>query len=175
MVTKRGGHPFLGVMSVFIFLALLANLLLPWLPVEWRHKFSPPEEAVGQVPSPEVAEQVSSPQEPLSVSEYATKADLQNILSLMDSLKATTSRVDSLKAVTVPGTSQYLTIEDLDLLEQRLAEHFVTVEHLDEVLHREIARVQNRARGSSPSSQVTIIVPAPPTRPLPHPLPGRQF
>jgi hypothetical protein len=164
-MVKHKGHSFLGVMSVFIFLALLANLLTPWLPLEWRHRLSPSEEGSGQV---------SLPQESLPVSQYATKSDLQDILNLIDSLKVATSHVDSLKTITSPMTSQYLTPEDLDLFEQRLAERLVTVEHLEELLRRE-AYTSNKVGRSLPSSQVTIVVPAPPMRPLPHPLPGRQF
>lgn len=165
MATKHGGHSFLGAMSVFIFLALLANLAKPWLPVEWRQRLFPPQEVVEQTLPSEVVKQAPPSQEALSLSEYVTKADLQRILS----------RADTTKMVTSSGASPCITAEDLDLFEQRLAERFVTVERLEEMLAH-IAQIQRKMGGklSSPS-QVTIIVPVPPTRPLPHPLPGRQF
>ncbi|MBI4530292.1 MAG: hypothetical protein HY709_02120, partial [Candidatus Latescibacteria bacterium] len=143
-------------MSVFIFLILLAHFIKPWLPLEWREKLFPREEAVERRLEP-----VSRYQGTLGTPEYATHADLQRLLTLLDSLKVGSSSV----------TSPSLTPEDLDLFEEQLAERFVTVERLDEMLSQ-VARVQRKAEKGSPPSQMTIVIPLSPTRPLPHPLPG---
>lgn len=166
MARQQGRHRFLGMMSVLIFLLLLANLALPLLPARWRAVLAPQERS-GDV-------EQSGPTELRQFPRELTQTDSGLVPST--GLQNTATRSD---APGVPGLreeAQCVTAEDLQLLEQRLADRFVTVERLEEELYRDaLVRSTSRKGRAGQAGHLTVVVPVPPSRPLPHPLPGRQF
>lgn len=166
MARQQGRHRFLGMMSVLVFLLLLANLTLPLLPIRWRWVLAPEERPRDEAQvGPATRRQF--PQEWTQTdSGSALGGGFQNAATRSDAPGLPGSREEALSVTT----------EDLQLLEQRLAERFVTVERLEEELYRDaLVRSASRKGGGGQAGHVTVVVPVPPSRPLPHPLPGRQF